>query len=139
MSGPERKAISDLLSLLGLSLDGLIIEEVPKLPPRPTMLPTVLSKPIDQQLILSIRAPVAKEDLLEIKRPKTSPIEPTSSTSMFFLEDPVNKNPWNLEVENHIKGKKNILWQCLPYKIYCYKKALTEVFITPLFISLNKL
>ena len=90
MSGPERQAISDLLSLLGLSLDGLIIEEVPKLP-------LSLSKPIDQQLILSIRAPVAKEDLVEIKRPKSS---------LFFLEEEretVNKNPWSLEVES-LKG-----------------------------------
>ena len=59
-----------------------------------------MSKPIDQQLILSIRAPVAKEDLLEIKRPKSSPL--------FFLEEPepepVNKNPWDLAVES-IKGK----------------------------------
>ena len=43
---------------------------------------------------------MAKEDLLEIKRPKSSPL--------FFLEEPesepVNKNPWDLAVES-IKGK----------------------------------
>ena len=88
---------------MGLSLDGLIIEEVlPKLPASPPDEASTLSlsKPIDQQLILSIRAPVAKEDLLEIKRPKSSPL--------FFLEEPesepVNKNPWDLAVES-IKGK----------------------------------
>ena len=110
MSGPERQAISDLLSLLGLSLDGLIIEEVPKLPPmQPTALP--LSKPIDQQLILSIRAPVAKEDLLEMKsRAKTLVTASSSEASMFFLEEPVNKNPWSLEIENHIKGMKVVAW-----------------------------
>ena len=99
MSGPERQAISDLLSLLGLSLDGLIIEEVPKLP-------LSLSKPIDQQLILSIRAPVAKEDLVEIKRPKSS---------LFFLEEEretVNKNPWNLEVES-LKGSRTRHYFCV--------------------------
>ena len=43
---------------------------------------------------------MAKEDLLEIKRPKSSPL--------FFLEEPesepVHKNPWDLAVES-IKGK----------------------------------
>ena len=54
-SDKEKKAITDLLSLLGLSLDGLIIEEEEsKLPVRP----------IDHQLILSIKAPLAEEELL---------------------------------------------------------------------------
>ena len=96
------------------------------------MLPTVLSKPIDQQLILSIRAPVAKEDLLEIKRPKTSPMEPSSST-MFFLEDPVNKNPWNLEVGNHIKGKKTFsdLLSTIQPTIPCDKKSTFGIHSSP--------
>ena len=57
-SEKEKKAITDLLSLLGLNLDGLIIEDVPKLP-------------IDQQqqqehkLILSIKAPLDQEDLFQ--------------------------------------------------------------------------
>ena len=56
-SEKEKKAITDLLSLLGLNLDGLIIEEVPS------------KLPIDQQqqhkLILSIKAPLDQEDLFQ--------------------------------------------------------------------------
>ena len=50
-------------------------------------------------------------DLLEMKsRAKTLVTASSSEASMFFLEEPVNKNPWSLEIENHIKGMKVVAW-----------------------------
>lgn len=62
----QKKALTELISLLGLSLDGLIIESVAR-PITAKLAGPILKE--DHQLILSIKAPLAKEDLREMKRP----------------------------------------------------------------------
>merc|ERR1712156_1237842 len=97
MSEKEKKAVIDLLSLLGLSLDSLIIEEfhhAPKLP-----IDQLCEHQRPHRLILSIKAPLEQEDLFQASN-CTTQIKRTNIMQQkmaFFVMPPKSNNSVHLE------------------------------------------